>query len=104
MSYAIGVADVDVDHAGLDVDRGDPSHPECDVALAAEDAADRVGDVVAAESRRRNLIQQRLKGVEVVRIDGGDIDIGFTEALRDSQPAETGADHHHPMTVSWVPG
>lgn len=80
------VADIDVDHAGLDVDRGDPSHPECDVALPAQDAADRVGDVVAAESRRRNLIQQWLKGVEVVRIDGGDIDIVFTKPFVTASP------------------
>ena len=72
--------------------------------MRADDRSHRKTDVVAVEAGRGHLVQQRLEGVEVVRIDDrhGDltrctvsVEIEFAEALRDSDSTEPRADHHH---------
>ena len=67
----------------------------------AEHATHGVGDVVGVEPRRGDLVQQRLEQVEVVGVDDLDVDgLRLARRLGDRQPAEPGADHHNPVTVS----
>jgi hypothetical protein len=93
-------AGVAVHRARRDVDTGDRGHSHLDVALPAEDAADRVGDVVDVEARGGHLVQQRLEGVEVVGVDEHHVDRFVAEALHHGEAAEARADHHHAMATA----
>ena len=85
--------------SGRQIDRRHPGHAHGHVALAPEDAAHRVGDVVGVESGRGHLVQERLEGVEVVGVDHDHVD-GLLAAApcADREPAEPGPDHDDPMT------
>ena len=65
--------------------------------LPAEDAADRVGDVVGVESGGRHLVQQRLERVEVVLVDHDHLDIDVAKPAHDTKTAESGADDDDAM-------
>ena len=69
----------------------DFAHDDIDVALLAENAAYRRGDVGRGKPRRRHLIQERLKDVMIVAVNDGDADVGVLECLCCFQPAETAA-------------
>ena len=70
-----------------------------DVGLAPEDAAHGVGDVVGVEAGGGHLVEQRLEGVVVVRVDQHHVDRRLGQRLRRRQAAEPGPDHDHPMTI-----
>ncbi len=72
--------------------------------MRANDGSHRETHVVAVEAGRGHLVQQRLKGVKVVRVDdrhgdlargAGSVEIEFAEALRHSDATEPRSDHHH---------
>jgi hypothetical protein len=52
-----------------EVDADGAAEQDLDVALAAEDRADRVRDLGGAEAGHRHLVEQRLKQVVVAAVD-----------------------------------
>jgi hypothetical protein len=89
---------VEVHTAGLEVDPRHAPHPHVRISVTCDDAAHRVRDVVGIEAGRRHLVEQRLEGVEVVRVDHHDVDRRTGQALRDGEPAEPCAHHDHSVT------
>src|SRR4029079_6399701 len=66
------VGQVDLALYGIEPDRLAQQHRR--VAAAAEDAAQRLGDVARRDRARRDLVQQRLEDVVVAPIDEGEVD------------------------------
>ena len=88
----------------VEVDVGHGSQPHVDVPrLASHDSPDRMRDVVAVESGGRDLVEQWLERVEVVRVDEHDVDRHTFEGPDQRQPSEARPDHDHPMTSFHVP-
>jgi hypothetical protein len=89
-------------HARRGVDPRHLGHHDREVALPAEDGADRPGDVARRQRRGCHLVQQRLEQVVVVAVHQRDLAARAGHGARCLQPAETGAEDHHaerPRTV-----
>jgi hypothetical protein len=50
-------------------------------------------DVDPTQPRGGDLVEQRLKRMEVVAVDDGDLDVGVPQPAGGGQPTETGPDH-----------
>ena len=98
-----GRAVVGVHQPAGDVDVVDASHAHHQVALPTEDAPHCVSDVVGVQARGGHLVEQRLKRVEVVRVDQRDVDRCAPQPAHRVQAAEAGADHHNTMPVAHAP-
>src|SRR5690606_6593791 len=85
-----------------DVNRRDVAHPYARVVLMPKNPPDRCGDIARRQSRRRHLIEQRLKHVVVAPVDQQDLGGGLSESLGRGQAAETTADDDD--TRTWAPG
>ena len=82
-----GHGEVDGRHARhADADVGGPP------AATTDAAPDGVGDVLAVQPRRRDLVQQRLERVEVVGVEQRDLDRLAEQGPRRGQATEAGAD------------
>ena len=79
-----------------DVDAGDGGKQHRHVALPAEDAADRRGDVRGRQTGGRHLVEQRLEQMVVVAIDDGHLEAGVGQPLGRRQAREAGADDDDP--------
>ena len=66
---------------------------------ACEKIADRPGDLRGRERGSRDLVQKRLKQVMIAAIDHGDADRRPGKGANGLEPAVSGADHDHMMTV-----
>jgi hypothetical protein len=64
------------------------------VAGAAQDGADRRGDLRRRQAGGRDLIEQRLEEVVVAPVDDGDVGCGAGQGVRAAQPAKARADDH----------
>ena len=84
---------------GVQVDGDHPAQADVDGGHPAEDAPHRVGDVVGAEPGRGDLVEEGLKGVEVVGVDDDHIDRHPPQRPGQGEAAEAGPDDHHP----WPP-
>ncbi len=83
------------DHApGGGVDGGHRAQHHPQVALAAEDPADRRGDVGRRQAGGGDLIQQRLEDVMVVPVDHRHLDGGAAERAGRRQAGEATAHDH----------
>ena len=91
------------DQLAVEVEADDTSHADGDVALATEDAAHRVADVVAVEPRRGHLVQQRLERVEVVGVDDRHVHRRVAQPPSDGQPTEAGPDDHDALASHAAP-
>ena len=76
-------------------------HEELDIRIVAEERADRVRNLVLGQDGRRDLIQQRLEQLEVVAVDERDLDIFFSERLRELDAAESGTDDDDMWFLLW---
>ncbi len=83
----------------IDADRG--LEDDATVALAAEDGADRDGDLGRAEAGHGDLIQQRLEQVVIAPVERGDLEVvGAAEPASHAEAAET--PRRTMMTRFWV--
>jgi hypothetical protein len=80
------------DAAGLRVDGGDLAEQHLDVAVLAEDRAQRLGDLARRQGGGGDLVQQRLEQVVVHAVDEHDPQGVARERARGIQPAEAAAD------------
>ena len=76
-----------------DVDRDDIGEEDARVRLAAEDRADRIRDVAGRETRRRDLVEERLEEMVIAPVDDRQPDRRIGESPGGGETAETGADH-----------
>ena len=70
---------------------------------AADDAADRRGDVARVQDRRRHLVEERLEQVVVAAIDERDVDGRLTEpqgGLEAAEPAAENDDARPPLVLA----
>jgi hypothetical protein len=72
---------------GIDVDS--LAEENLDVLLEAQDGADGRGDFGGGERTGGDLIEERLKEVEVALVEKGDVDVGALESLRCDKTRET---------------
>ena len=73
-----GVATRELERLAVPIDAGDGRLPKGKVVLLLKNRADAVRDLFGLQTRRRHLVDKRLKGVVVVLIDQNYIDRGFT--------------------------
>ncbi len=85
----------EVDAARVEIDALDVGHEDGGVLLAAEDAADRLGDVGGREPGGGHLVEERLKRVVVGAVDERHSHRCGRQRLRCRQPAKTRAEHQH---------
>jgi hypothetical protein len=78
----------------VEIDAAHFVEPYFDVALPAQEMAQRRRDIRRRESCRRNLVQQRLEEMMVRAIDERDADICARKRARRPQAAETTAENH----------
>ncbi len=81
------------------VDAGHFRHQHGGIALAAQDGADRPGDLGGRERRGRHLIEQRLEAVMVLPVDHRDVDRDAGERLGGREAAKAGADNDDVRTL-----
>ena len=74
------------------VDAGNRAEQRGDVLVAAQQEADRPGDLRGRQRSRRDLIEQRLEQMMIALVDHGDPDWRASEVARGFEPAEAGAD------------
>ena len=86
--------------AGVEVEAGDVGEQHARVGLAAEDAAQRRGDLALGEDAGRHLVEQRLEQVVVRPVDERDLDGRAAERLGGVQAAEAAADDQDPVRGS----
>ncbi len=84
------------------IDAGDPAELDRGVGLAAQDRADRPGDVGGRQGGGRDLVEQRLEQMVVALIDHGHLDRLAGEPPRRIQAAEAGAHDHHARPGGWI--
>jgi len=77
------------------VDRRDLGHQHRRIALPAQDVAQRRGDVGRRQTRRRDLVEQRLEQMMVAAIDQRDAHLRAREIARGPQARESATDDHH---------
>ena len=77
--------------AGL-VDADHLAHHHVDVRVAAEDLADRLGDLGRRQGGSADLVEQRNEQVVVVAVDHGDADVGAAQLPGAGEAAEASAD------------
>ena len=82
-------------HAPRLVDALRLRHEELDVLVLAEIGAHRVRNLILGEDGGRNLIEERLKEVEIVTIHQRDLYVLLCERLRELDPAKPGAADHN---------
>jgi hypothetical protein len=85
---------VDEHFVAVEVDAVDGGHAGLDVRRTLHDAAQVGRDVLGREARRRDLIEQRREGVEVVPVDDRHLHRRTGEAHRRRDPAEPTAHDH----------
>ena len=88
---------VEVDKSFIEVNAGDRADHHRGVALPVEDPSRRVRDVVSIESRRGDLIEQRLERVVVSLVDEHDLHREAPQRLRRREAAESRPDDHDSM-------
>jgi len=88
-----GAAAFGMHDARLTVDAGDSVEQDARVFLAAQDVADRPGDIGRRQRRRRNLVQKRLEQMVVVAVDHSDVCSKTREGLHRRKPAKPCADN-----------
>ena len=74
------------------IDAGHVGHQHGRIGLAAQDVADRPGDVGRRERRGRDLIEQRLEAMVVLPVDDDHVDRRAPQRLGGFQAAEAGPD------------
>ncbi len=80
----------------LQIDALDASEVNVDVRHVPELGADRNRDVRGVETRRRDLVQERLKQMMVPLVDKDDVDARrIRQLLRSVQASEAATDDHH---------
>ena len=84
------VGELDASRGDIDARRIREQHSH--VPDAAQDPADRRGDVAGRERRGRDLIQQRLEDVMVTAIDQRDANVRVAKSASSGQPAKAAAD------------
>ena len=77
---------------GGEVEADDLVHEDAGVALAAEQGAERRGDVGRRQAAGRHLVEQRLEQVEVAPVDERDFDRDLAQRLGGVKAAEAAAD------------
>ena len=82
----------EVQLARVEVEVGDLSQQDADVAGALEDRAQGIGDLTRRERPGRDLVRERLKEMEVAAIDERDLDRRTPQPRHRLQAAETSAD------------
>ncbi len=70
------------------------------VGLAAENAADRAGDVGGVQGRGGDLVKQGLEQVMILAVDDRHLDLGPPQRLRGRQAGESAAQDHDARTAS----
>ena len=75
----------------LDVDPDDFGHFANDVALAAENGSDRLGNVSRGESCGGHLIEQRLEKMVICAVDQDDLDRRILERAGGGEPSKASA-------------
>lgn len=63
--------------------------------MAIPQRTEKVGDVARVQSRRRNLIEQRLEHVVDVAVNQKDVDVCLAELLYGGDTSEPASDDHH---------
>ena len=91
---AVGLA-VEDDLLAFGVDVGDFPQQHLNVVLLANQLAQGRCDVSTGHQTRGNLIEQRLKQVEVALINQRDAHIGIGQSLAGMHSGKTAADDHH---------
>ena len=81
--------------APLQVEAFDLAHQHRHIAPAAEDLAQRGGDLARRQRAGRHLVAQRLEQVVVVTVDQRHIGVEASQPLDGEHPAEAAADHDH---------
>jgi len=79
----------------LKVDAVHLVQPHVRVAVTAQDAAHRMGDLGRIEQPGGNLVQQRLEEVVVVPVDDQHVSVRRAQRARRTESAEAGADDDH---------
>ena len=82
---------------GPDVYVLDMAHVIAHVAVSLELAPEREADVGAGQSRRRYLIEQRRKTVEIIPVHQAYLVLGGIQLLAQSQSREPASDYHDPL-------
>src|SRR5690606_20948635 len=82
-----------VEDLGVEVAADHLGGGEADPAVAADDAADGVGDVGGLEPRGGDLVQQRLEEVVVAPVEHLDGERGAAQLAGEGDAAEPGSDH-----------
>jgi hypothetical protein len=85
--------------AGGDVHVPDVAQQHPCITLSLERGAQRSSDVTGPEPTRGDLVEQRLKQVEVPAVDDGHFDRRAPQVLRGVQSSEASTDDHHPMPL-----
>ena len=78
--------------AGVEVEVGDLSQQDADVAVALEDRAEGIGDLAGRKRSSRDLVGERLEEMEVAAVDERDLDWRTAQLQDRLQAAETSAD------------
>ena len=94
--FELGTA-AEVSAATLHVEVRDLIHEDKRVG-GPQDCADRLGNVGCGEHSHGDLIEQRLKGVVILAVDNGDVDIGIRELHGRIQAGKACADDEHPLS------
>ena len=86
-----------IDPAPGEVEAGDLTHEDADIATSLEDRSQRIADLPGGEGSGRDLVGQRLEEVEVAPIDERHVDRGAADPHRRLEAAEAAADHDDAM-------
>ena len=76
----------------VEVEVGDLSQQDADVAVALEDRAERIGDLAGRKRPRRDLVGERLEEMEVAAVDERDLDRRAPQLRDRLEAAESSAD------------
>ena len=85
--------------AALYIHARDLAQEHAGIALAAQHAPDRPGDIARRQRRGRDLVEQGLEEMIIPAVDDGDLDRRARERLRRPHPGEAGTHDHDPR--SW---
>ena len=86
------------DEAVFKIEAADLSHEHFNIFARGKNRTDRRGDFSRGEPGGCDLIQQRLKGMEVLTVNDGDLHWSVRQRLRGVEAAETGSNDNYTRT------
>ena len=88
-----------IDEFSSEIKAHDFVHYDFNIPAAAENPANRRGDLSGRNSGSRDLVEERLKCVVVSAINESDLDRQLRELASCFETAESGANYHYPRAI-----